>query len=50
MIKIVFLNQLRYGERTKLDQTVLKLLNNNSIDYTQVGLDSNYNYVFNEAN
>lgn len=48
MIKIVFLNQLRYGERTKLDQTVLKLLNNNSIDYTQVGLDSNYNYAISD--
>lgn len=48
MIKIVFLNQLRYGERTKLDQTVLKLLNNNSIDYMQVGADSDYNYVISD--
>ena len=48
MIKIVFLNQLRYGERTKLDQTVLKLLNNNSIDYMQVGPDSDYSYAISD--
>lgn len=49
MIKIVFLNQLRYGERTKLDQTVLKLLNNNSIDYMQVGTDTDYNYIISDT-
>lgn len=49
MIKIVFLNQLRYGERTRLDQTVLKLLNNNSIDYMQVGTDTDYNYIISDT-